>query len=53
VYQAFHTIFTKQALLFRIGAMNRKNGTQPIGVVPLLRLQLRQRSLIASYPPSN
>ncbi len=53
MYQAFHTIFTKQALLFRIGAMNRCAGAQPIGLTRLLKLQLRQRALIASYPPSN
>ena len=53
LYQAFHTIFTKQALLFRIGAMNRRNGARPVGLLQLLRLQLRQRRLIASYPSSN
>ena len=53
LYQAFHTIFTKQALLFRIGAMNRRDGYRPVGAIRLLRLHLRQRRLIAAYPPSN
>ncbi|GAC1624900.1 MAG: hypothetical protein NVS9B10_11350 [Nevskia sp.] len=50
---AFRRIFAKQALLFRIGAMNRARGHLPIALRELARLHLAQQRLIPLYPPSN
>ncbi len=50
---AFARIFSKQALLFRIAAANRRRGFRPIGLGQLARLHLRQQRLIPRYPPSN
>lgn len=53
VVAGFAIIFAKQRTLFAIGARQRRAGVQPIGVLALARLQLRQQGLIAIYPPSN
>ncbi|MDB5988007.1 MAG: hypothetical protein JWR16_3060, partial [Nevskia sp.] len=50
---AFGKIFAKQRLLFEIGYANRRRGYQPIGLLQLARLHLRQQKLIRQYPPSN
>lgn len=50
---AFRRIFRKQALLFEIGARRRRQGTRPIGLLALARLNARQNRLTARYPPSN
>ena len=49
----FNIIFTKQRLLFSIGAALRRRGVRPISLLGLARLYLRQRRLIEFYPPSN
>jgi hypothetical protein len=49
----FGMIFSKQRLLFAIGASMRKRGVRPIGLLALARLNQRQLRLIAQYPPSN
>jgi len=49
----FRMIFTKQRLLFAIGAAQRRAGARPIGLLELARLNRRQQRLIAQYPPSN
>lgn len=46
-------IFSKQRLLFAIGAANRKRGVRPIGLRELVRLNAVQNRLIGLYPPSN
>ena len=46
-------IFEKQSLLFAIGAAMRGQGVRPVGLLKLIRLNLRQNRLIARYPPSN
>jgi hypothetical protein len=46
-------IFSKQRLLFEIGAANRKRGARPIGLRELMRLNTRQNRLIDLYPSSN
>lgn len=51
--QAFRTIFTKQALLFAIGAANRRRGHRPIGLLRLAQLHGAQLALLKRYPPSN
>ena len=53
VLQGFRMIFSKQRLLFAIGAAQRKKGIRPIGLLELARLNLRQIRLIKLYPPSN
>ena len=50
---AFRRIFSKQALLFKIAAANRKRGFRPIGLRLLAKLHFRQQALIDRYPPSN
>lgn len=50
---AFGKIFRKQALLFEIGAANRRRGFRPMRLIDLARLHLRQQRLIPRYPPSN
>lgn len=46
-------IFQKQSLLFAIGDAMRRQGVRPIGLIKLIKLNLRQNRLIAHYPPSN
>lgn len=46
-------IFSKQRLLFEIGAANRGRGARPVGLQELMRLNARQNRLIELYPPSN
>ena len=46
-------IFSKQRLLFEIGAANRKHGARPIRLPELMRLNTRQNRLIDLYPSSN
>jgi len=46
-------IFSKQRLLFSIGAQMRKLGVRPIKLYSLYRLYKRQQQLIKHYPPSN
>ncbi len=46
-------IFRKQRLVFAIGAARRREGTQPIALIELARLNWRQVRLIGLYPPSN
>jgi hypothetical protein len=46
-------IFSKQRLLFEIGAANRKRGARPIAIRELMRLNSRQNRLIDLYPSSN
>lgn len=46
-------IFAKQRLLFAIAAARRREGAQPLSLLALGRLHLRQQRLIAEYPPSN
>ena len=50
---AFAGVFAKQTLLFRLSAAMRRAGHGPMGVVALSRAWLRQRRLVAGYPPSN
>ena len=49
----FRMIFAKQRLVFAIGDAMRRTGFKPIGLLALMRLNLRQQRLIAAYPPSN
>jgi hypothetical protein len=49
----FRMIFSKQRLLFEIGAANRARGARPIGLRALARLNAGQNRLIDQYPPSN
>ncbi|MBG9388666.1 hypothetical protein [Caenimonas aquaedulcis] len=51
--EGFRAIFRKQALLFAIGDARRREGTRPISVLELARLNQRQYRLIEHYPPSN
>lgn len=51
--EGFGIIFTKQRLLFSIGAALRNQGVQAISLRSLASLFLRQRHLIDRYPPSN
>ncbi len=46
-------IFRKQRLAFAIGAARRNEGTRPIALAELARLNSRQVRLIGQYPPSN
>ena len=49
----FGMIFAKQRVLFAIGHAMRRRGVEPLGLLELARLYLRQQKLIAAYPPSN
>lgn len=51
--EGFKIIFTKQRLLFSIGAALRRRGVRPISLLDLARLYVRQQRLIEFYPPSN
>lgn len=51
--EGLRIIFRKQAILFKIAAAMRQRGVRPIGLLTLMRLNLRQTRLIARYPPSN
>jgi hypothetical protein len=51
--EGFRMIFSKQRLLFEIGAANRARGARPIGLRALARLNAAQNRLIDQYPPSN
>ena len=46
-------IFQKQSLLFAIGNAMRRQGVRPIGLLRLIKLNMRQNRLTARYPPSN
>jgi hypothetical protein len=46
-------IFSKQRILFALGAAQRRAGNAPIGILALARLYFRQQRLIPRYPPSN
>ena len=50
---AFRIIFSKQRLLFAIGAANRRAGHRPISLRQLARLHFMQQRLLDQYPPSN
>lgn len=50
---ALRTIFAKQALLFAIGAANRRRGHRPVGLLRLAQLHWMQLQLLKRYPPSN
>jgi hypothetical protein len=51
--EGFATIFAKQRLLFEIGDAQRREGTRPIGLWALARLNQRQQRLNPLYPASN
>lgn len=51
--RAFRIIFSKQRLLFDIGAANRRRGCRTIGLRRLAHLHLMQQRLLDAYPPSN
>jgi hypothetical protein len=53
IWESYRIIFTKQRLLFQIGAANRRNGHAPIGIINLARLHFMQQRLIRTYPLSN
>ncbi|MBE7939088.1 MULTISPECIES: hypothetical protein [Ramlibacter] len=53
LWRGFALIFAKQRLLFEIAHARRQAGTQPLSLLALAALHLRQQRLIASYPPSN
>lgn len=53
LFAGFRMIFSKQRLLFEIGAANRARGARPIGLWELARLNAAQNRLIDQYPPSN
>lgn len=46
-------IFSKQRMLFAIGDAMRGRGFKPMGLLSLIKLNMRQQRLIARYPPSN
>lgn len=51
--QAYRIVFEKQRRLFEIGAAMRRRGHKPVRARELIRLHLRQASLIRRYPRSN
>ncbi|MEP6792083.1 MAG: hypothetical protein ABI907_11975 [Ramlibacter sp.] len=51
--RAFRIIFAKQALLFAIGAANRRRGHRPMSLRQLAHLHFMQQKLLDAYPPSN
>ena len=51
--QGLRMIFRKQAILFAVADCMRQRGVRPIGLLKLVKLNLRQHRLIARYPPSN
>jgi hypothetical protein len=53
LFKGLKIVFSKQRLLFEIGAAMRAKGAVPIGLGELARLFRRQQRLIAHYPLSN
>lgn len=51
--RGFAIIFAKQRLLFDIAAARRREGSRPLSLIALARLNARQQRLIARYPASN
>lgn len=51
--RGFAIIFAKQRLLFDIAAARRREGSRPLSLIALARLNTRQQRLIARYPASN
>lgn len=53
VAETYRSLFRTQAMLFKIGAMNRKRGFKPATPMEFIRLFRKQRSLDGRYPPSS
>lgn len=51
--RGFAIIFAKQRLLFDIAAARRREGTRPLSLIALARLNARQQRLLSLYPASN
>lgn len=51
--RGFAIIFAKQRLLFEIAAARRREGSRPLTLLALARLNARQQRLISRYPASN
>lgn len=49
---AYRVLFAQQALMFAIGAANRRRGFEPLGAFDLIRCQQRQQKLLPIYPTS-
>ena len=48
--QAYGTLFSQYAALFRIGAKNRKRGHKPDSIFALLKAWQDEKKLVANYP---
>jgi hypothetical protein len=52
IFKLYRELFRTQSLLFKISAINRSRGYQPMSVIDFLKAAKRQNKLIDSYPPA-
>ena len=52
ILQLYRELFKTQSLLFKVSALNRSRGYQPMGFIDFLKAAKRQNKLIDSYPPA-
>ena len=52
ILQLYRELFKTQSLLFKVSALNRSRGYQPMGFVDFLKAARRQNKLIDRYPPA-
>ncbi|MGE5393652.1 MAG: VTT domain-containing protein, partial [Candidatus Saccharibacteria bacterium] len=52
IRKLYRELFKTQSLLFKVSALNRSRGYQPMGVVAFLKAARRQNKLIKKYPPA-
>lgn len=52
IFKLYRELFQTQSLLFRISALNRSRGYQPMGFIEFMKAARHQNKLIDSYPPA-
>jgi hypothetical protein len=52
IFKLYRELFRTQSLLFKVSALNRSRGYQPISLIEFLKAARRQNKLIDSYPPA-
>ena len=52
IFKLYRELFQTQSLLFKVSALNRSRGYQPMSLIGFLKAARRQNKLIDSYPPA-
>lgn len=52
IFKLYRELFKTQSILFKVSALNRSRGYQPMGLIEFLKAANRQNKLITSYPPA-